>query len=294
MGVYPEGHVHGVVSRQILDLLDVQPSLKQPGDVCMTEDVGRHMGLGQLALYQLPHTLVGGLGEGLAIFHGQHKLGPAALPVFRQPLFQFLGKRQVPAARVRLERILDGGLPFAQDRVVSDVDDLFLEVDVLPHEPQDLTPAHPRMKRDKQEGVGPGVLYPLHQQMALLGRQGRLFGSFTSTGLQHTAYRGFRHKPVLLRRLENAPQMDQYLGLQGVAFLGQRRHNGLDLHRADVPQAVAADDRQDMLVQDILDRVEAVLTQVGLLVEFVPHLGKVAEGFFTADIHTSVDQNLRF
>lgn len=33
MGVYPEGHVHGAVARQVLDLLDVKPRLKQPGHI---------------------------------------------------------------------------------------------------------------------------------------------------------------------------------------------------------------------------------------------------------------------
>ena len=79
--------------------------------------------------------------------------------------------------------------------------------------------------------------------------------------------------------------MDQHLGLEGIALVGQRGHDGLDLHGGNVPQAVSTDERQDVLVQDVLDRVEAVLAQVRLLVEVVPHLSEMAEGFLAANIH---------
>ena len=87
---------------------------------------------------------------------------------------------------------------------MPDVDDPLAEVNVLPHEAQDLSPAHPRMERDQQEGMGPGVIYPFHQQTGLLGRESYLLGGFTASGLQHTAHRGFRHQSVFLRGLEDA------------------------------------------------------------------------------------------
>ena len=180
---------------------------------------------------------------------------------------------------------MDGGLPLAQDGVVPDVDDPLLKIDVLPHEAQNLAPAHPRMERDQQEGMGPGVIYPFHQQTGLLGCESHLLGGFTASGLQHTAHGGFRHQSIFLRSLENAAQMDQDLGLEGIALVGQRGHDGLDLHRGDIPQAISTNERQDVLVQDVLDCVETVLAQIGLFVEIVPHLGEMAEGLLTANIH---------
>ena len=47
-----------------------------------------------------------------------------------------------------------------------------------------------------------------------------------------------------------------------------------------------------MLVQHILDHVETALPQIRLLVDVIPHLGKMAERFLAADIHAGVDQDL--
>ena len=292
MGVYLQGHVHGAVPGQVLDLLDVQPRLEQPGDVGVPEDVGRHMGVGQLPLHQVPHTLVGGLGEGLAVLHGQHDPGTAGLPALQQPFLQLLGERQIPAAGFRLEGIPDGGLSLADDGVMPDVNDPLVEVDVLPHKAQDLAPAHPCMEGNQQERVGSGVLYPLHQETGLLGRQGHLLGGLFAARLQHTTHRGFGYKAIFLCRLEDTAQVDQHLGLQGIALVGQGGHDGLDLHRTDVPQTVATNVGQDVLVQNVLDGVEAILPQVGLFIEVVPHLGEVAEGLLTANVHARVHQDL--
>ena len=140
--------------------------------------------------------------------------------------------------------------------------------------------------------MGPGILHPLRQQTGLLGRQGRLLSGFSPARLQHTAHRGLGHQAVFLGRLEDASQVDQHLGLQGITFLGQRGHDGLDLYGADVPQAVTPDVGKDVLVQDVLDGVETVLPQVGLFVEVVPHLGEVAEGLLAANVHPRIDQDL--
>ena len=72
----------------------------------VAEDVGRHMSVGQLPLHQLPHTLVGRLGERLAVLHGQHKPGVAALLVLRQPRLQLIGEGDIPPPRVSLQRVV--------------------------------------------------------------------------------------------------------------------------------------------------------------------------------------------
>ena len=94
-------------------------------------------------------------------------------------------------------------------------------------------------------------------------------------------------------RIEDAPQVHQYLGLEGIAFAGKPRHNGLNLHRGNIPKTVAADIWEDVLIQNILDGVQAVLPEIGFFVEVVPHLRKAGEGFFAANIHTGIDENLR-
>lgn len=92
--------------------------------------------------------------------------------------------------------------------------------------------------------------------------------------------------------VEDAPQAYQDLGLEGVAFVGKARHDRLNLHGCDVPESVTADVGKDVLVQDVLNGVQAVLPEIWFLVKIVPHLGEVSEGLFTANIHAGLDQNL--
>ena len=40
---------------------------------------------------------------------------------------------------------------------MTDMDDLLLEVNVLPHQSDDLTAAHPRVKGNQQESPGPDI-----------------------------------------------------------------------------------------------------------------------------------------
>ena len=121
---------------------------------------------------------------------------------------------------------------------MPDVNDLGLEVDVLPLESHNLPAPHPRVKGRQQEGLCPGVFDPLQEQTALLNRQGFLFRSFSTTRLQHIAYRGLRYQTVFLGGVEDAPQIDQNLGLHGIALVGKTGHDGLNLHGCDIPEPV--------------------------------------------------------
>lgn len=49
-------------------------------------------------------------------------------------------------------------------------------------------------------------------------------------------------------RVEDAPQIHQHLGLEGIAFVRKPRHDGLNLHGRDVPEAVAANVWENVLV----------------------------------------------
>lgn len=53
-------------------------------------------------------------------------------------------------------------------------------------------------------------------------------------------------------RVEDAPQIHQHLGLEGIAFVRKHRYDGLNLHGRDVPEAAAANVWENVLVQDVL------------------------------------------
>ena len=59
--------------------------------------------------------------------------------------------------------------------------------------------------------------------------------------------------------------MEQDLGLQGITLVGQRGHDGLDLHGSNVPQAVAAQNGRNLVVQRILDGILTLFTQIWFL-----------------------------
>ena len=109
---------------------------------------------------------------------------------------------------------------------------------------------------------------------------------------QHTAHRRFGNKTVFHGHGEDAPQVDQDLRLQGVAFARKTRHKCLNLHGADVLKPVIAEQRQNLMVEYIPNRILVLFTEIGLFVDIEPHLHKMAEGFLAANVHSGLDHNL--
>lgn len=211
VGVDPQRHIHRAVPCQVLDLLDVQASLKQPRNIGVTKDVRRDVGIRQFPLDQLPHAPVRGHAQRLVVLHGDHVFGVGSLLPRRQPELQILGERNVPLPRFRLHVLANRRFIPADYGVMPDVNDLGLEVDVLPLESHDLPAPHPRVKGRQQERLRPGVLDPLQKPITLLNGQGLLLRSFPASRLQHIAYRGLRHQAVFLGSVEDTPQIDQNL-----------------------------------------------------------------------------------
>ena len=294
MGVDPQRHVHRAVSGQVLNLLDIQSRLEQPGNIGVPKNVRRNVGVRQFPLDQLPHASIRGFRQRLVVFHGNHILGMGSLLPRRQPELQFLRERNVPLPCFRLHILADRRLIPTDHGVMPDMDDLSLKVDVLPLESHDFPAPHPRVKGRQQESLCPSVFDPLQKQIALLRRQGLLLRGFPSSGLQHIAYRGLCHQAVFLGGVEDAPQIDQNLGLHGIALVGKAGHDGLNLHGCDIPEPVVTNRGKNVLVQRVANGNQAVFPEVGFLIKIIPHLSKVAEGFLAANVHAGLDQNLSF
>ena len=136
------------------------------------------------------------------------------------------------------------------------------------------------------------ALTALQEDLSFRHRQCYLLLCCFSGRLQHTAHRRPGNQAIFIGRIEDAPQTHQDFGLEGVAFAGKTRHDRLNLHGCDVPEAVTTDVGKDVLVQNIFDRVQAILTEIRLLVKIVPHLGEVSEGFLAANVHARLNQDL--
>ena len=70
MGLDPKRHIHCAVSGEILDLFDIKPCFKQTSNIGVAQNVSRYMGVGQFALDQLPHALIGRFRQRLVVLHG--------------------------------------------------------------------------------------------------------------------------------------------------------------------------------------------------------------------------------
>lgn len=90
MGVNFQSHIHRAMAREILDLLDVQPGLKEAGNVSVAQDMGCDMRIRQFTLDQFPHAPVGGLGKWGVVLHSQHVFGMGCLLLLLQPCFKLL------------------------------------------------------------------------------------------------------------------------------------------------------------------------------------------------------------
>ena len=93
VGVDPQRHVHRAVPGQVLNFLDVQARLEQPGNIGVPKNVRRNVGVRQLPLDQLPHASIRGFRQRLVVLHGNHILGMGSLLPRRQPELQFLRER---------------------------------------------------------------------------------------------------------------------------------------------------------------------------------------------------------
>ena len=162
MGADLQRHIHRAVSGEILDFLDIQTSLEQTRDS------------------RFGHRLVG--------LHSDHILRMGSLLPFSQPRLQFFRKRDISLSGFRLEVFRNRSRALFNRRIVPDVDDLLLEVDILPLEVQDLSPTHSCMEADQQERLRTGVLYPIQKGLTFFCRQGFFFLRGFFGGFQYRVY----------------------------------------------------------------------------------------------------------
>ena len=107
MGVDPQRHVHCAVFGQVLDFLDIQPSLKHTRDIGVPEDMGRNMCVGKIHADMISHALVGGLRCGFTVFHDEHELRVGLAFPFGQPAFQFFQHGDIPPSCLCFEVVAD-------------------------------------------------------------------------------------------------------------------------------------------------------------------------------------------
>ena len=291
VGVDAQRHVHRAVPREVLDLLNVKPRLEEPRDVGVAQDVRGHALFRKLPLNQPPHALVRRLRERLMVLHGEDVLRVTALLFDRQMGLQHRRERHVAPPGIGLQLVRDRRAGAQQDGVAAHADDLLLEVNIVPLQRQNFSPAQSGVQGDHEEGLGARVLDAPEQLFALLRRQRGLFLRLLAAGPEHAAHRRAHDQPVLLRDFEDAAQVDEHLGLQAGALFREAGHDRLDLHGRDVLQAVVAEHGQDVLVEDVADHLEALLAQVRLLVDVVPHLREVAEGLLAAYVHAGARED---
>ena len=217
----PQPHVHRAVSSQVLDFFDIQSGLKHTGDVGVAEDMCGDMCIRKFCADVPPHTFVRRLCHGFAVFHGEHEFGMGFALLFFQPERKFLRHGDIPASCFRFEVIADYGCLFLDDGIVADMDGFFLEINVFPHQTEDLASTHPGVEGNQQEGSSPDVFDLFQKQTAFLRGQGSLFFCPFAASFQHTAHRRLGDEAIFHSHCENAAQMNQDLRLQGNCFFPQ-------------------------------------------------------------------------
>ena len=196
VGIDTEGHIRGAVSGQVLHLLQVVASLEKLGDIGMPQLMGvagEVEGDGGLAVFAAldggaegpilgssahgdaaPQRLEAAFRQAAAIPGTEDigRAGPGAL--LQQDFAEQWGNGEGPPGRVALQQLCDGhiGDPLGERLVMGDVDLVGVEVDVLPHEAQDLAPTHPSGEGHQAEEVGTGALDRLEQTAGLVIGEG--------------------------------------------------------------------------------------------------------------------------
>lgn len=123
------------------------------------------MRIRQFPFNQSPHALVRGLRQRLVVFHGNHILGVRGLFSRGQPCLQLLGERKVLLCGPCRQFFGNHGFPITNYRIVADMDNFLLEVDIFPLESKNFSPLHPCVEGCQQKRPCLCVLYPLQEAL---------------------------------------------------------------------------------------------------------------------------------
>ena len=259
-----------------LDGLEVHVGLRQRGNVSVPEDVGRRAEELDVILDVPEHPAEDHLGHGLRA--AQHVSGGTmGLEKLRQPTVQ----RDGSLAAVGLGGA-DLGLVVGIGDVALDVDQLLLEVDVLPAQAEHFAPAYAREHEQRQHppfvGVderGDGLDDGLH----LLRRQGvaRLLprGGNRDT-LAHGRVEG--DEPVLEGRRHDLLEQDQHRMDRAIGEVRLRVQEFLDVVGGDLVQPLVPEEREQVQPERALVAAVGGRPQLLLLVLLIPLIGVLSEG----------------
>lgn len=174
MGINAQRHIDRGVSCEILNLFDVQPALKQPRDVGMSElvrmnvEIQRADNLGvrrgrpkvvriinRAVFNHLQQTLEAAFGKRFSIFHVQHIKALCAFALLYKLCKQRGRYRNIPDCGRGLEGVADGRLRVCEQRIVPNMNHTRGKINVRPHQPAKLSAPHTGLKCQQAEKICP-------------------------------------------------------------------------------------------------------------------------------------------
>ena len=238
-------------------------------------------------LHDGPETTVRAPGQALPVLHAEDVGGSVPLPLLRQGGHGDGGQGDGAASCGGLGVLQHRGVVIlpGEGLGVADCERPGLQVDVLPHEPQDLRAPESAGQGQQAEEIGPGAVGGGQQRPALRRGQGLLFLCCRPTGLIVAGDGGAQQQAVLRRGAQDTPDDLEALVLGGLAVLADGAQEELDVQRLDVPKLPVSEEGDHVGVKVGVHGRQAVLPDLPHLICLAPGLRVLPEGRGIADIH---------
>ena len=201
------------------------------------------------SVYRSPHGPERRLRQHLPILHMDHIRRRPLL--FEQELLQRRGNGYISAGGRRFQHSGNRRVITVtrEGEVVSDMDKIAVQVDILPHKAEYLPSPHTGGQRDEDKCIRPLSFKVLQKFLRLLrGKRFHFFCRPPSCFIRR-GYGRLGNQAVVSRRSKHPLHDLKALGLQRLTGIPQRGQEHLNVHRLDVPQPHVTEERKDVVAE---------------------------------------------